>query len=341
MPLFKSLEERKKLRASSTRRKFLFAMLAGIGVYYGHRRWRFRARPVSQRDSTFITPNADFFDISVNPAFRPEVDIDSYRLTIQGPSQTSISISYEELRLLPNKHIVRTLMCIGNSVGGTGIGNAEWTVTPLKPLIDQILGSPSSAGVHDLHVCFYGLDGFYSSVPLEVAVDPETYLAFEMNKVRLPHKHGFPVRVLIPDKFGMKQPRWLEKIVIGESVPSGYWERRGWSSDSKIKMTARIDSSRPDDNGLWKVKGIAFCGDRRVGGVEISDDSENWHQARLLEPSRKGCWSTWDFQWSPPRRGDHILTVRVFDNRENRQIESYSGSFRSGSTGLHRVWVKV
>ena len=62
-------------------------------------------------------------------------------------------------------------------------------------------------------------------MPLQVALDPEAYLAWAMNGVALPRENGFPLRVLLPDKYGMKQPRWLEQIEItGESV-SDHWEK--------------------------------------------------------------------------------------------------------------------
>jgi DMSO/TMAO reductase YedYZ molybdopterin-dependent catalytic subunit len=193
-----------------------------------------------------------------------------------------------------------------------------------------------------LHVVFHGLDGFYSSVPYPVAADPDSVLAYEMNGRPLPSKHGYPLRVLLPDRYGMKQPRWLEKIVITTSDESGYWEKRGWSDSALINPLSRIDSAKPVGNGLWKVTGIAFCGGKAVGSVKLSDDGgKTWKQVRLISAAQPHVWTTWEFDWHPSKKGEHILAVKVTDQDGRKQEEDSDGAFASGSNGLHRVVVKV
>lgn len=54
--------------------------------------------------------------------------------------------------------------------------------------------------------------------------------AYEMNGEPLLAGHGFPARVLLPDLYGMKQPRWLKRIVLQEtSATTSFWEVRGAS----------------------------------------------------------------------------------------------------------------
>jgi DMSO/TMAO reductase YedYZ molybdopterin-dependent catalytic subunit len=194
----------------------------------------------------------------------------------------------------------------------------------------------------NLRVVFHGLDGFYSSVPYSVAADPDSLLAYEMNGQPLPSKHGYPLRVLLPGRYGMKQPRWLEKIVITTSDESGYWEKRGWSDSALINPLSRIDSAKPIDRGLWKVTGIAFCGNQAVGSVDLSaDGGETWKRARLTSSAQRHVWTTWEFDWHPSQGGEHILAVRVTDQDGRKQEEDFDGAFASGSTGLHRVVITV
>jgi DMSO/TMAO reductase YedYZ molybdopterin-dependent catalytic subunit len=174
MPLFDSLKERKKIRNQTNRRRFLFTASAGIGLYFAHRWWKFRAKPVLQRKTSYITNNREFFNIAINPAFRPDIDLSTYQLKIEGPDSYSRAFSYSELRSFPSKRIYRTLMCVGNPVGGKGIGNAEWTVTRLDSIISEAVKKAGRRQTDDLEVCFYSLDGFYSSVPFRIAMDPET-----------------------------------------------------------------------------------------------------------------------------------------------------------------------
>ena len=335
MTIFKSLEESKQQRRLLLRRRFLSFLLVGTAGYVGYRWWRSRPQALSQRDTSYLTANRDFYSVSIRPGFRPEVTREAWRLRTEGPGGTR-EYRADELRTPRTRIDVRTLCCVGNPVGGTAIGTAEWTVTPLAEFLRPVAGRAGT----DAMVTFFALDGFYSSVPLWVALDPGTVLAFEMNGVELPAAHGFPVRVLIPDRYGMKQPRWLERIVVQEEG-SGYWESRGWCSECRVRMMSRIDSAHPTGRD-WTLRGIAFCGGTAVGAVEISDDGgDRWNTAELLDPALPNAWIRWQYRWRPDDNGDHVLSVRVVDRAGNRQVESDSGAWPSGATGLHRVIVRV
>ena len=333
--LFKSQEERKRNRRAMFRRRFITFTVTGIGALFAYRWWKFRPVPVPQRETTYLTGNRSFFTVSIQPGYRPKIDPAVYRLVLEGPAG-AVDLGLDRIRSLPSLQIVRTLACVGNGVGGMGLGNAEWTVVPLQLVLAPVLGETPDG----LHATFYGMDGFYSSVPLSVALDPETVLAFEMNGEPLPPAHGYPLRVLIPGRYGMKQPRWLERVVISADDP-GYWERRGWCDECRLRMTARIDSVWEQDQGLYRVSGVAFCGTVPVGSVSVSEDGENWLPAVLGEKPLANAWSTWSCNWVPKSKGEVVLTVRVVDAHGRRQEEGYSGAFPSGATGLHRVVVQV
>ncbi len=336
MSIFKSLEEAKHRRRRLLRRRFVSFVLVGTGGYFAYRWWRSRPQALIQRQASYLTPNRDFYSVAIRPGFRPRVDADSWRLRVEGPAG-SREYGLAELRRGEVLKTVRTLCCVGNPVGGTAVGNAEWTAVPLATVLEPVLGDVPA----DWRVTFHALDGFYSSVPLSLALDPESILAWEMNGVELPAAHGYPLRVLLPGRYGMKQPRWLEKITVQQGG-SGYWERRGWCSECRLHMLSRIDSARPASDGGWAVRGVAFCGEKAVGRVEISaDDGARWQAARLLDPALPNAWVRWEARWQPPGGGEYVLGVRVCDEAGNRQEETVSGAWPSGATGLHRVIVRV
>lgn len=290
-----------------------------------------------KRDTSYVTGNEEFFTVSIKPGFRPSVSPADFRLVLKGPDLAEQRMSLAEIQALPAETFLRTLMCIGNPVGGGSVGNAEWTGVRLAGLLQPLVSSSSP----ELMVSFFGLDGFHSSVPLEVALDPEAYLVYSMNGVPLPPKHGFPLRVLFPGRYGMKQPRWIERIEVSDSG-SGYWEAWGWSSEARVRMTSRIDSVEAINAQTREIRGIAYCGKEAVGRVEVSvDDGTTWHQASIDEPVRSGCWSCWRFLWNAAPPGEHVLQVRVTDSRGIQQDDSRSGSYPSGASGLHRVKVGI
>lgn len=332
--MFDSVKQLDKSGKGILRRRFLIAVVAGVGGYFGYHWWLRQPMALVERGIRFVTPNRDFYRVSISSRFPEKVDPQGWKLEIAGVDGTRRGLGLDDLNGLGARRIFKTFMCIETPVGGDSIGNAEWTGTPLGPVLEPLLGGAREG----LRVAFRAMDGFYSSVPLSVALDPEAYLAWEMNGVPLPREHGYPLRVLLPGKYGMKQPRWLSRIEITADAVRGYWENRGWSDECEVKTMSRIDSAKPAGEGRWRVAGIAYCGGRPVGGVELSDDEgRTWAPGRLTSEALPNAWSTWEYDWTPSRKGDLILTVRATDAAGNRQIEEYGGSFPSGSTGLHRV----
>lgn len=344
MALFDSLNQLNDERRRTNRRRFLFGMVGAIFSYFGYRWYLFRARPVTNRNTKFLTPNAEFYTVSIDEGFRPTLQPADWRLEIVGVDGKAFTISYDELLNLPNAEVHKTFICVGNEPGGPAMGNAVWTATALAPILGKALvsSSPESAR-KNLRVVFHALDGFYSSVPLDMALSGLSWLAYKMNGETLPIKHGFPARVLLPGIYGMKQPRWLSKIEIVKSPWfKGYWETRGYCDACNIKMTARVDSALPQKDGSWLITGVAMCGAQSVGKVEVSfDEGKNWQEATITSEKLPDAWATWQAVWKPVNKGEYVLSARVIDATGNRQIERSSSSFPSGTTGLHRAIVNV
>lgn len=338
MALFDSINQLNAERQRTNRRRFLFGGLAALSTYVGFRWWRFHARPVPNRTTRLITSNLEFYSVAIDEGFRPNVKQEDWRLDVVGPNR--FSLSYEELRQLESHEVQKTFICVGNEPGGPAMGNAVWTATPLAPLIEQALGSLPRK---NLRVIFHALDGFYSSVPLDLALNPLSWIAYQMNGEPLSLRHGFPARVLLPGLYGMKQPRWLSKIEISPTPWfKGYWETRGFSDDCHIKITSRIDAVLPQKDGTWLITGVALCGAQPVGKVEVSvDDGKTWQEAKLTSDKLPDAWTTWELAWKPAHQGEHTLATRVVDAGGQQQIESNSTPFPSGSTGLHRAVVNV
>jgi DMSO/TMAO reductase YedYZ molybdopterin-dependent catalytic subunit len=341
MALFDSVNQLNAERRGTSRRRFLLGGVGAVAAYFGYRWWRDRARPIVNRETTFVTPNPLFYTVSIDGGPAGRVKPDEWRLEVAGPDGAGFALSYDELLALERRRVFRTLVCVGNEPGGPAMGNAEWTVTPLAPLINRALASAPGAERGGLRVVFRALDGFYSSAPLGVALSEGAFVAYEMNGEPLPRSHGFPARVLLPGKYGMKQPRWLSRIEVTDSWTRGYYENRGWSYDADVKMTARVDAAVRRE-GEWLVTGVAYCGAWAVGGVEVSfDDGGTWRQARVTSERLPHAWATWEVDWQPGGPGEYTLAARVTDAAGARQVEVSGGSFPSGSTGLHRVLVRV
>ena len=300
-------------------------------------------RPAAKSHTPFITSTEDLFVVAVDPSFRPPLTIENvssqWALDVVGVDSKVTRLSYGELSVLATRRVSYTLECIGNPVGGQLIGNMRWDVVPLPDVLRRAPGGTGSARA----VRFEALDGFFSSVSISRATDDYAFLALRMNGEPLSSEHGFPARVLLPDLYGKKQPRWLKRIVLSEDPRTdSYWERRGWAGEVAVKTVSRVDPP-----GLLSateavdLTGIAFAGHRAIRQVEMSIDGGVWHPCKLVTAPEPSVWSLWQYRWETPAPGRHALRVRAIDGRGAVQTETRQGPFPDGANGYHEVQVDV
>jgi len=293
--------------------------------------------------TAYVTPNQDFYLVAVDPSFRPQVTPKSvqgnWQLEMAGLSGDVHRFAWQDLMKRANRTVVKTFECIGNSVGGDLISNARWHVIPLKALLREL------SGVHSARsVMFRSLDNFYSSISIERCLDDYAFLALQMNGEPLPAKHGFPARVMLPDLYGMKQPRWLRRIELQHTADTtSYWEKRGWAGEVPVKTMSRLDPPGPVKAGsAVALTGVAYAGHRGVQAVEVSlDGGKHWVQCRLQHADTPDAWSLWRYQWSNPPAGDHKLMVRATDGRGRLQTAKRQGTYPNGASGYDELKLSV
>ena len=248
-------------------------------------------------------------------------------------------VGYDSLMHRANRSVLHTFECVGNAVGGEQIGTARWRVIPLRQLLQGLPGFGSARSV-----MFESLDTFYSSVSIERALDDYAFLALQMNGVPLPGVHGFPARVLLPDLYGMKQPRWLSRIRLqAASTTTSYWEQLGWSGEVPVQTTSRIDPPGPLRSGQSAVlTGIAYAGRRGVRKVEVTlDDGQHWVPCQIMAGPKPDVWSLWRYIWPAPVVGKAQLLVRATDGTGHVQLAERHGIHPSGASGYDRMTVMV
>jgi len=290
-----------------------------------------------------ITPNDLFYCVTKN-VVDPKVNIDVWHLEIGGLVQNAATWRFQDLLGFKPTTQETTLMCISNGLDAGLISNAVWKGLPLRDLLDQA-GVLSGAA----RVRLQGVDNYTDTIPLEKAMEPTTLLAYEMNGAPLPDRHGYPLRVIVPGYFGEKNVKWVTRVEVTDANAKGFYEAQGWGPDFIVPTRSRIDV--PDDwafvslgelTAPIELKGIAFGGDRGISRVELSfDDGQTWSDAEIYYSGGNLAWSLWKAQWSPAAAGDYPLLVRATDGEGDvQEWEEDRGPF-SGTSGLHRINVRV
>lgn len=284
-----------------------------------------------------LTSNEDFYRIDINT--RPvTIDGSSWVLEVEGLFDNARPLTLQDIMQYPTVTQPLTLSCISNRIGGDLIGTSNWTGARLRDVVKDLGMRPEAQ-----ELFIEAEDGFYESVVMEDIMDPRTLLVYGMNGETLPVEHGFPLRIYIPNRYGMKQPKWITRIEAIDQHGAGYWVDRGWSEEARPHIISVIDTVATGNivDGNVPIGGIAWAGDRGIQKVEVQVDGGEWNEAILRTPPLSGLtWVQWRYDW-PAEGGTHEFRVRATDGTGMLQIEERSGPRPDGSTGYHSVQASV
>lgn len=288
------------------------------------------------------TPLKDHYKVFIE--LEPtEIDGDTWQLPVTGLVDNSLMLTINDLRekYEPRNQYV-TLSCISGRVGTSLIGTTHWTGASLQKIL-------ADAQVRDeaRYLVITSGDGFHETIDLDlIASDERIMLTYDWDGNPLPVDHGYPLRVWIPDRYGMKQPKWITGMEVVDEYQKGYWVERNWDEIAQVKTTSVIDSVAVDalieqgDQTLVPIGGIAFSGDRGISKVEVRMDDGPWHEAQLRAPLSETSWVIWRFDW-PFEEGAHTFEVRCAEGDGTPQIEETRKSRPSGATGIHSEEVNI
>ena len=282
-----------------------------------------------------LTPVSRHYRIDINTS-PPSIPETSWRLKIHGLAAKPLEWTLADLRARPAMHQFITLSCISNTVGGDLTGTTRWSGVSFQQLLPDLGLQPNAT-----HLKIQSADGFFEVVALDaIRGDGRVMLTYAWDGLPLPEKHGFPLRIYIPDRYGMKQPKWIKSIEATDHWEPGYWVVRGWDREARMKATSVIDTiatnmmiAKPAQEMRVPIGGIAHAGVRGISKVELRVDNGEWIPAELRTPLSGQTWVVWRYDW-PLQRGKHTFTVRCFEGDGTPQIAREAPPDPSGASGL-------
>ncbi|OYV32274.1 MAG: molybdopterin-binding protein [Rhodospirillales bacterium 20-64-7] len=156
-----------------------------------------------------------FYDITQAPV----VDAASYKLELGGQIQDKSAWTLADLRALPQEEQITRLICVE---GWRVIG--QWSGVPLGHFLKRV-----GADTTCKYVSFKCADGYYSSIDMASAMQPQTILALDFLGEPLTPPFGAPVRLRIPTKLGFKNPKSLVHLAVTNVYTGGYWADQGYN----------------------------------------------------------------------------------------------------------------
>jgi DMSO/TMAO reductase YedYZ molybdopterin-dependent catalytic subunit len=142
---------------------------------------------------------------------------------VHGEVEAPIVLSYAELQALPQTDVTLDIHCVTRwSRFDVLFRGVRW-----RELAS--LARPTSAArfavAHAEH-------GYTTNVPLAALEDPRALLAWEADGEPLTPEHGWPLRLIVPDRYFWKSAKWLRAIELTAVDRPGFWERYGYHNDA-------------------------------------------------------------------------------------------------------------
>lgn len=273
----------------------------------------------------------------------PHVDPATWRLRVGGHVERPVTLDLAALQARPRTTARVTMECAGNGRArlhprpvsqpwvDEAVGTAEWTGTPLAPLLAEAGVRPGAVDV----VCTGADHGVERGVEqdyargLPLAETDDALLVWEMNGAPLLPQHGAPVRLLVPGWYGMASVKWLTSVRVLDSTFTGFQNLAyvyRQSPDEPGEPVTRIRPRAllappgfPDflsrvrvvEAGEHVLSGRAWCGSAPVQRVEVSTDGgTTWSDADLGPLAGRWAWRSWSSRWQA-EPGRHELTCRA------------------------------
>jgi DMSO/TMAO reductase YedYZ molybdopterin-dependent catalytic subunit len=170
--------------------------------------------PISQQDNNAL-------------AGTQYLDRETYKLTVDGPVDNPLSLSYADLLKYPQISKLMPLECVER-----WYFTAKWTGPSLNSIFADA-GVKPEAKIVIFHTA--DVPEGYSSLDLDYIQQRDIILGLKLNDITLPADRGFPFQVVAEHKFGYKWAKWVTRIELSADTSfRGYWESYGFNNNAEI-----------------------------------------------------------------------------------------------------------
>lgn len=150
-----------------------------------------------------------------------DFDAANWKLQVIRNDGDTLFVGIDEIRKLPRTEIVFDFKCIEGWSQVT-----RWAGVRFSDFVKYY-------GLTDeTKMAFAGLvtpdKDYYVGLDMKSMLHSQTLLCYEVNGDALPMKHGYPLRLIVPVKYGVKHIKRIGTLSFSNARPPDYWYERGY-----------------------------------------------------------------------------------------------------------------
>ena len=145
----------------------------------------------------------------------PEIGTDYQKLKVKitggGIVKRAGMMSFADLEKLPRHSQITLLQCGTKNPHGI----VKWTGVRFSEFARMLDVQPAAS-----YCRFIAADGMWIDEDVRTLMHPQVMLAWMMNDAPIPRKHGAPLRLLIPFRYGVRSVKALTEVSFSITVPA-------------------------------------------------------------------------------------------------------------------------
>ena len=153
----------------------------------------------------------------------PRLDLDSWRLNIFGLVEEELEIDWDQFKALPWSAVEADFHCVTQ---WSALDNV-WEGVLFTDLMKLVNPRPEAN-----YIMAHCYGGYTTNLPLATALEGPGILANKHDGQELSPDHGWPLRLVVPNRYGWKSAKWLKGIEFMAQDRPGFWEVRGYNNNA-------------------------------------------------------------------------------------------------------------
>ncbi len=163
-----------------------------------------------------VTKSWPVLDLGV----KPTISTAQWSLTVDGAVEAPVTLDWAAFMALPQVEDVSDFHCVTT----WSLMDSKWKGVSAATVI--ALARPRESAQYAL---LHASDEYTTNLELFELLKDDVLLVHTWNDQPLPRDHGGPVRLITPQLYAWKGPKWINRIELLEKNQRGFWEDRGYS----------------------------------------------------------------------------------------------------------------